>query len=57
MANYKSFVAKSFGSGSKFNFVKGLLENMLVIITWQLYCNLVLNLLKFATKKYFSIIK
>ena len=57
MDNYKSLFAKVFNLGRKFNFVKGFLANVLVIITWQLYYNLVLNLLKFATKKYFSIIK
>ena len=38
LKNYKSLFAKKFNLGSKFNFVKGILENMLVIITWQLYC-------------------
>ena len=32
MENYKSLVAKSFGLGSNFNFVKGFLANVLVII-------------------------
>ena len=31
--NYKSLFAKVFNLGSKFNFMKGLLANMLVIIT------------------------
>ena len=56
MKNYKSLFAKSFGLESNFNFVKGFLAIVLVIITWQLYCNLVLNLLKFAAKKYFFFI-
>ena len=33
MKNYKSLFAKSFDLGSNFNFVKGFLANMLVIIT------------------------
>ena len=33
MKNYKSLFAKSFDLGSNFNFVKGFLINMLVIIT------------------------
>ena len=56
MENYESLFAKVFELGSKFNFVKGFLANVLVIITWQLYCILALNLLKFATKKCFSFI-
>ena len=54
--NYKSLFTKVFDLGSKFNFVKGFLASVLVIITWQLYCILALNLLKFATKKCFSFI-
>ena len=57
MENYRTLFAKVFNLGSKFNFVKGFLANVLVIITWQLYYNLVLNLLKFATKMYFFFIK
>ena len=33
MENYESLFAKEFGSGSNFNFVKGFLANVLVIIT------------------------
>ena len=33
MKNYKSLFAKSFDLGSNFNFVKGFIENVLVIIT------------------------
>ena len=33
MKNYKSLFAKEFDLGSNFNFVKGFLANMLVIIT------------------------
>ena len=33
MKNYQSLFAKEFGLGSNFNFVKGFLANVLVIIT------------------------
>ena len=56
MENYESLFAKVFDKGSKFNFVKGFLVNLLVIITWQLYCNLILYCCNFATKKSFSFI-
>jgi len=38
MENYKSLFIKVFNLGRKFNYVKGFLANVLVIITWQLYC-------------------
>ena len=38
LKNFKFLFVKNFNLGSKFNFVKGILANMLVIITWQLYC-------------------
>jgi hypothetical protein len=54
MKNYKSLFAKSFDLESIFNLVKSFFANVLVIITWQLYCNLIQNLLYFAIKKSFS---
>jgi len=42
---------------SIFKFVKGFLANMLVIITWQLYCNLAQIWFEFAIKKYFFLIE
>ena len=46
MKNYKSLFAKSFDIGSNFNFVKGFVANVLVLIT-------LVALLNFATKKVF----
>ena len=34
LENYKSLFARSFVLGSNFNFMKGFLANVLVIITW-----------------------
>ena len=56
MKNYKSMFAKSFVLGSNFNFVKGFLANMLVIIILQLYCNLAQSFYEIITKKCFSYI-
>ena len=38
LKNYKFLFAKVSNLGSKFNFVKVIFANMVVIITWQLYC-------------------
>ena len=51
--NYQPLFAKSFNIGSIFKFMKGFLANMLVIITWQLYCILAQIWCEFAIKKQF----
>ena len=51
MKNYQSLFAKEFDLGSNFNFVKGFLANMLVIIIWQLYCILAQIWCEIAIKK------
>ena len=53
MKNYKSLFAKNFDLGSNFNFVKGFLTNVLVIITLAALLQFSPKLLRICYQKVF----